>query len=323
MNYFLIKMSFDTAVHFGASDSAQSLSTVNDHILADTLFSALCHTALQIGGEDTLQMLCKWVQDGEMLLSDTMPWRGKDCFLPKPYVHSDSRKEVSAAKRKGMKKLSWIPVRSFTDFSESVRGGDAFDPAEYQVFFGTEQEMVRAAVTEGEDARPYRVGAYQFAENCGLYVIAALKTEQQQQILIQLMNVLGMGGIGGKISSGYGKFHLQDQICLNHGRDEQEKWMYHALTQTRGRQLLLSASLPKEDELYAVLDDAFYQLVRRSGFVASETYADTPMKKKTQYYLRAGSMLSCRFAGDLYTVGTKGKHAVYRYGKPLFMGVDL
>ena len=45
MNYFLFKLSFHTPCHFGSSDSALSLYTSEDHFCADTLFSALCHTA--------------------------------------------------------------------------------------------------------------------------------------------------------------------------------------------------------------------------------------------------------------------------------------
>ena len=40
MNYFLFKLQFDTAVHFGGSDSALSLYTSEETLRADTLFSA-------------------------------------------------------------------------------------------------------------------------------------------------------------------------------------------------------------------------------------------------------------------------------------------
>ena len=46
MNYSLIRLRFDGLAHFGTSDSALSLFTSEDHFYADTLFSALCHTAL-------------------------------------------------------------------------------------------------------------------------------------------------------------------------------------------------------------------------------------------------------------------------------------
>ena len=46
MNYFLFKLQFDTAVHFGGADSALSLYTSEETLRADTLFSALCHETL-------------------------------------------------------------------------------------------------------------------------------------------------------------------------------------------------------------------------------------------------------------------------------------
>lgn len=38
MNYFLFKLQFDTAVHFGGADSALSLYTSEEALRADTLF---------------------------------------------------------------------------------------------------------------------------------------------------------------------------------------------------------------------------------------------------------------------------------------------
>lgn len=323
MNYFLIKLAFDTAVHFGPSDTAQSLSVSEDHFYADTVFSALCHTAFQLSGEKALEQLCDWVRKGELFISDSMPWREKDYFLPKPFILSKNRKELPASLQKAMKKLAWIPVRSFPAFSESVHGGTPFDPSQSAATFGFPEEVTRAAVSDGVDAVPYRVGLYQFEENCGLFTIAAVRTEEQERVLLSLFQALGMSGIGGKVSSGCGKFHLEDVILLNRCDDDQTEWFYHALSEKTGRNLLLSASLPREEELESVLKDAAFQVVRRGGFVASDTYAKTPMKKKTQFFFRAGSIFSRRFEGDLYSVGSFGSHPVYRYAKPLFLGVDL
>lgn len=38
MNYFLFKLQFDTAVHFGGADSALSLYTSEETLRADTCF---------------------------------------------------------------------------------------------------------------------------------------------------------------------------------------------------------------------------------------------------------------------------------------------
>lgn len=74
MNYSLIRLRFDGLAHFGTSDSALSLFTSEDHFYADTLFSALCHTALSLHGIDGLQSLLQQAADGSLLLSDSMPW---------------------------------------------------------------------------------------------------------------------------------------------------------------------------------------------------------------------------------------------------------
>ena len=112
-------------------------------------------------------------------------------------------------------------------------------------------------------------------------------------------------------------------MLLNEFFDAQTQWLYESLTAEKERSVLLSASLPREEELEQALEGATYQLVRRGGFVASDTYAETPQKKKTQYFFRSGSVFGHRFTGDLYSVGGFGEHPVYRYAKPMFLGVDL
>ena len=123
-------------------------------------------------------------------------------------------------------------------------------------------------------------------------------------------------------SSGYGKFHVVDKIYLNEPLDDQTEWMYHALSAEHAPYLLLSTSLPQTDELDNALEGASFQLVRRSGFMASDR-VETPLKKKTQYALSAGSVLQNRYQCALYDVGLSDVHPVYRYSKPIFMGVTL
>lgn len=86
MSYLLFKLAFDAPVHFGPSDSALSLYTSEEFFRADTLFSALCHTA-----GDELDRLVKSVQNdclrfhrrhalarGCALSSETVLLRGKN-----------------------------------------------------------------------------------------------------------------------------------------------------------------------------------------------------------------------------------------------------
>lgn len=323
MNSLLFKLHFTTAVHFGLPDSALSLTSSQETFCADTLFSALCHTALSLWGTKGVEELCAWAKEGSLLLSDAMPWREDTLYLPKPMARAQSTVELPAEDRKAMKKLQWLPVEAFDGFARSLAGGPAFEPRRHSARFGTPVEMTRARVCEGEDAVPYAVGTFHFEENCGLYLLAQCENERQSDMLVALLKALGLSGIGGKISSGYGRFVLEDPVRLEQPHDRQTEWLCKALQGEHSHYLLVSASLPQDGELDRTLAGASFALIRRGGFVQSNTYAAQARKKRTQYFLASGSVLSCRFCGDLYEVGSGGSHPVYRYGRPVLLGVDL
>lgn len=327
MNYFLFKLQFDTAVHFGGSDSALSLYTSEETLRADTFFSALCHETMTQHGESALHQLCEKVRQGKFLLSDLMPWQGETFYLPKPIAPSESTEEVKTELRKKVKKLAWIPTLRFAEYAKSLRTGhfdpDRSDAQKVQTSFGTHFEQTKAVVPAQGDTLPYQIGLFRFAPDCGLYFICGCAENGQDEDLENLLDWLGLTGIGGKVSSGYGKFHIVDKIMLDEPFDEQTEWLYQALTaESAEHQLLLTTSLPQDTELEAVLEDASFQLVRRGGFMASDRL-DTPIKKKTQYFLSAGSVLQHRYQGALYDVSLTEAHPSYRYSRPIFMGVNL
>ena len=324
MNYYLYKLKFDTAVHFGLSSSALSLYVSEDHFCADTLFSALCHTALSLYGQEGLEQLCQEAKEGRLLLSDAMPWRDETLYLPKPTVSAKAAQEIPAAKRKAAKKLRWIPVEDIAAFADSLRGGDVYDAEKAQTEFGISTSTAKVKITPGEDSLPYQVGLYRFNENAGLWFLAGCETERLGEQLQVLLEGLSYSGLGGKTSSGYGRFHVEDTVYLNEPFDESTEWLYDALENSHAsRQLLLSTSLPSDDELIALLPEAEYMLTRRAGFIQSSTYAQESRRKLSQWFLSAGSVLPGRFDSRLYEVGEAGHHPVYRLSAPLFLGVEL
>ena len=46
-------------------------------------------------------------------------------------------------------------------------------------------------------------------------------------------------------------------------------------------------------------------------------------RKNDLYVFSAGSTFTKDFSGDVYDVSNNGRHSVYRYAKPMLMGVDL
>ena len=123
MNYFLLKLAFDTAVHFGGSDSAVGSQSSALTLRADTIFSALCHTALEVYGEPALEELLISADADALRISDAMPWRGDSFYLPKPIAASTSPAELSTVERKAVKKLAWIPVSKFDRYTASLHSG--------------------------------------------------------------------------------------------------------------------------------------------------------------------------------------------------------
>ena len=106
--------------------------------------------------------------------------------------------------------------------------------------------------------------------------------------------------------------------------DAQTEWLHDALEKRDAKhQLLLTTSLPADDELEDALEGAQYQLVRRAGYVQSDTFAKSPVRKRTQMFMAAGAMLSRPFRGALYTVAQNERHAVVRYAKPMMLGVSF
>ena len=329
MNYCLFKLKFTTPLHIGESDRADALGTSRMTFCADTLFSALCHTAVSADGETGAERLCETVRRGGLLFSDAMPYSGDRLFIPKPYIKAarqPSGAETSADDRKAMKKLSHIPVSSLAEFFSSVGGAGRYDAAAYKVSFGQNYITTKNSIDRDGGATPYSVGLLEFNKGCGLYFIAAYEDDKTQERLAALVERLGLGGIGGKVSSGYGKFKfLEDPNTLvdDDYSAPDERMLLRMLTRKDAPLYIsLTTSLPLDEELDSALDGAAYGVSRRGGFVFSETFAESPVKKRTQYFLSAGSAFVHKYHGALYEAAADGAHPVYRYGIPLFLGAE-
>ena len=88
------------------------------------------------------------------------------------------------------------------------------------------------------------------------------------------------------------------------------------------KQITLSVSMAKDEELEKVLEQAQYMLLKRSGYVQSAQYAETQLKKRDFFSFSPGSCFTQLFEGDVFDVSCMGKHPVYRYAKPMFIGVS-
>ncbi len=304
MNYKIYKLSFTTPVHFGTGVLNESAIG----LCADTLFSALYIEALKLGIEEEFYTA---VKNKQLLISDAFPYADNDYFLPKPMIYVEPKEIGDSKIKKQYKKLKYIPADKMGDYLK----GNA-DPASCSPhIFGKEYSQVMAFVRRGEteETLPYRVGNYLFNEKCGLYIIAALKDDDAQYMLEELFESLSYTGVGGKRSSGKGRFEFKN------GKASES--INEMLTANTGRYMLISSALPKTDEMEAAIKNATYLVHKRSGFVYSEKYSDDQMKKRDLYTFQAGSCFTQQFEGDIYDVSENGNHAVYRYAMGMFLGV--
>ncbi len=308
MQYKIYKFHFKTGVHFGNG----SLSDSQYFFLADTLFSALCSEAVKYG-EDKLQELFRYVKEDKLQISDAFPYIDDVLYLPKPAVRIQTGNDGNSKTKKKFKKLQYIPSEYITAY---LNGEFPIEIMEnFHEKLGAGIVKTSAAVRGLEETLPYRVGIYRFKENSGLYIIAGYETVDAGMLLGELLEAVSYRGIGGKRSSGLGRFELTMKNVPENMLKRLETKNHNSMT--------LSVSLPTEEELEEAIKEAQYKLVKRSGFVYSDNYAQEFLRKKDLYVFASGSCFSGQYKGDIYDVSEGGKHAVYRYAKPMFMGVDV
>lgn len=309
MKYKVYKLKFLTAVHFGNG----SLEDVDYTFCADTLFSALCQEASKLEN-DSLQELYRFVREGKLIFSDAFPYRGETYYLPKPMKRIErENQEASSLEKKAYKKLKYIAVE---DFQSYLEGRYEILKEDKNDSFGNFDMKVAASIRGEEETKPYRIGQFFFKDDCGLYFVIGYKENQDLYLVEELLENLTYSGIGGKRTSGLGRFELFT------GKIPPE--LLKRLTTKGTTYMSLSVALPKEEELETAMQEADYLLLKRSGFVSSDTFAKEHMRKKDLYVFKAGSCFKTVFSGDVYDVsGHKGAHPVYRYAKPMFMEVSV
>lgn len=310
MEYCIYKLNFTTPVHIGNG----KLSDGEMVLHADTLFSALCHEALLLGGQELLDELVSYVDNGQLRISDCFPFIEKTrYYIPKP-MHVIEHDDGENIDRKALKKLKYLPIEKVDDYLNGT-----FDiVGENNIFAehaGIYSIKTSAKVSEIEDTKPYSVGQWVFPKDSGLYFIMEYESEDIYYFMSDLMDSMSYSGIGGKRTAGLGRF-----VC---GIDKvPENFLARIKSEDGSHFMTLSVAMAEDDELEHVLSNAEYLLLKRSGFVASEKYASTPQKKRDLFLFEEGSCFNVKFNGKIVDVSAGGSHPVYRYALPIWMKVD-
>lgn len=309
MRRAICKLTFNTAVRFGSDAGGSSLTGTNMAFRADVLFSALFRVLLVQGRSDEFLHA---TQCGRLTFSDAFPWRDGSFFLPRPvgiFAKPDNTMNTDPSQRKLLKRIAFIPMNQLNGFLEGKANLSELEACNR---FGNAFEETRVNQRDGILPMPYRVAGFRFEDGCGLYVVVE-GDDAALSLFEHGMTALSGEGIGGKVSSGWGKFGFELEPTS-------EEWNRAMENSQASRQMLLSSALPSDDEIPDVLEDAYYTVVRRGGFAFSEQI--NPLKKQTVYLLGAGSTFRHRFRGVVLDVGVDMPHPVWRYARAMFMGVD-
>ena len=310
----VIRLHFTAPVHFGDGRLSDGLKTCD----AATLFSAFFIEALRMGCADSL---IKAVRSGDLLISDAFPYIGECYYLPKPMekpvveTSFDLPTTGDSRTKKAFKKLEYIRVERMDAYLSG-----RMDPfSELELFkLGESSLTVRVNLERFEkpDAIPYAVGGYSFRPEAGLYFLACGSFS-----LDSILDSLQYSGIGGKRSSGYGRFYWDEGDSSYFAYALKVPGVGDVSSPTG--YMLLSSAMPTNDELSEdLISTARYRIQRKAGYVQSQTHAETPQRKRDFYVFSAGSVFKRTFVGDVYDVnGTPGGHPVYRYARALWMGV--
>ncbi len=308
MEFTGYKLYFPVGIHIGNGSLEESEKTFD----AALLFSALCIEAVKRGEED-LSRLVDISRQGRVLFSDAFPCLKERLYLPKPMISIERPGQGNSSEKKALKNLDFIPE----DCLESFLGGTFDAETEYNRYKnGFCRKTVRtvASISHEEESVPYRLGVCQYVDGAGLYVIVGYQDAESLAFVKALLEALSYTGIGGKRSSGLGRFSFEEF-------ELPEDFLRRLQEGNHSRCISLSACLPKDEELQGAMEGASYRLKKKSGFVASENYADTLLRKKDLFLFQAGSCFGRSFEGAIRDVSSQGSHPVYRYAKPLLMEV--
>lgn len=235
MKYIAYKLCFQTGVHFGDGMLNDTKST----FCADTLFSAFCIEALKFG-EKNLQNVYEKFNSGKLKISDGFPFIDNDLYIPKP-LYTVENSESDIKDRKKWKKLKYLSLEKLDDYF----AGKLDVEKENDRLSKLGEFEVRQSVNlrNEEKTDPFSVGIYHFNNrlDCGLYFLLGYEDEDDRYMIENLIDSLGFQGIGGKTSSGLGKFSMIPQ--------DLSESIVRKLEDTAEHYILLTTSLPKDSEI--------------------------------------------------------------------------
>lgn len=330
MDYYVYPLRFVTPVHFGDTAQGGTLEDTSLTFSSDSFFGACCSELAY--NTEVLYSFIDDVTNGRIIMSSLFPYYidgdNWQYYVPTPLIRVETadiairnftETKIEATKQKHLKKREYMRASHVQHFSDIVR-------QQIDIVMPTfvEQNVTTQVNMRGPQSRPYYVGNYRFMPNAGLYVIMGFSNDSQKDFFDELIELLGYTGIGGKRSSGYGKFELADDpTLLAEGFYEDDVALYDMIsTPKESIRMCMSTCVPQNAEDIGLLKEGQFKLKKRSGFVVANG-ASTQMKRNSYYALAEGSVCPGDIEGAVIAIESESlPYTVYRNGRGFWIGVD-
>lgn len=316
--YHVYRLDFkDNFVHFGDNDLAESKLTID----SKTLFSAIINEAVSFYGENFVDEIFSQIKIDNFRISNLLPYIDDELFIPKPIISKDEFEKLeinpnNKNPKKDLKKINFIGVSMFSDYLNILKKSEfnenTFDDYK-DLSFGVSTNITKNKIGT-EKTEPFDIGAYKFNKNAGLYFILKCDDVSFIEKFNRLMKSLGITGIGGKRSIGFGAFNISTYEV------KKSDIIYTYLDNDKKYNMLISSCIPKEDEVFILSKpSSYYTLTVKSGFKYS-VVDNIANKKKGVVYIDAGSVLAEKIVGKIKDIKKDvDKHPIYNYGLSLFV----
>lgn len=325
--------------HFGLHGMGQEESAVT--FPSDSLFAALADRLAALEGADALQTWMERLKKDPpaFALTSAFPQIAGVRLLPRPQRVNLRSQDLQT---KDVKKVDYVSESIFkqllggADFGELYSGGIRLQAKKALVsqeeFAGLPKELrnqeinfwsveQRPRVTIGRSTAKSNIfftGRTSFQPQCGLWfgVRWTARQDEDAALLAYVLADLGMVGLGGERSAGFGKAQFVDTGTLDLPDAGTGAWVS------------LSRYVPREDEMGALLDArAAYTLRRVGGWAYSPGVKSE--RRRTIHMLAEGSLLGAlprEIPGQVVDVqpdyaGTRPMgHPIWRNGMTVAVG---
>jgi CRISPR-associated protein Csm4 len=309
----------------------KSLETLH----SDTLKSAIFVCALQLFPEIGVAGEKNNYQAGKDFLSSfkissAFPFVKDNYYFPTPELPLPYNfpkidgKEISAKKKA---KVKFINKRLFKRFIQDVNSFEfTTDELNSNAVLTEEtyKEIIKSETYQhvaiprdyGSDSTPYYVDKLYFEEDAGLYFLLKTDDDSIFKKIEAALKLLADNGIGTDRNNGNGQFDIDTKSTMD-----------LEFPADATHDLSLSLYCPKKEEIEGKLNDSYYELIKRGGYISSpKNETHLTVRKRSIHFFTAGSVFPKVEKRKGKIVNLKPKydgleHPIWRDGQAIFVPI--